>query len=190
MKNSDVPMWDKGDRTDDFVKGGGGVSLFGDSLASEEKDSMITTVFESVLGRKPTSRELSLYRYSSVKKDALVLKLVATEEHKDVVQKGRDYPVLQESESLAKSTIMKLKHSIEDQNQAVVEMKGMLSEKNIEIQTLRDKKDAPYLNSTFVLEKDMENHKKLEREARSVKVLDEPKTFLDHVSDFIKLFSK
>ncbi|MBU1120235.1 hypothetical protein KKA50_03520 [Patescibacteria group bacterium] len=56
MQNADVPMWDKGDKTDDYAKGGGGFPMFGMNSEKGEKSSAIEEVYELVLGRKPTSR--------------------------------------------------------------------------------------------------------------------------------------
>ena len=70
MKNVDVPLWDKGDSTDSFSKGGG--SMFPNFDTDEDKNPIIEKIFESVLNRKPTSRELSYYKYSVLNKEDII----------------------------------------------------------------------------------------------------------------------
>lgn len=150
MRNADVPMWDKGDNTDDYAKGGGGFSIFGTDNRKIENASAIESVYETVLGRKPTSKELSYYRYSNPKPEEILKKLLISEEHKELVNKGREFPLLEERERLDQSTILKLKHSIEDQQGEVSEMKSMLDEKNKEIMSLREEKNIPFVTQSFL----------------------------------------
>ena len=144
MKNVDVPMWDKGDSTDSYSKGGG--SMFSDFESLSDKIPMIEEVYEKVLGRKPSSRELSLYKYSVLKRDEITRKLLNSEEHKEIVEKGRAYSELEERERLAKSNILKLKHGIEDMVVEHDELKNILEEKNKIIEKLREEKTAPYIS--------------------------------------------
>ena len=55
MKNVDVPMWDKGDDTDDFSKGGGSSSL-GNIGMLKSKDPGTGKLFKLILGREPSSK--------------------------------------------------------------------------------------------------------------------------------------
>ena len=72
MQDADVPLWDKGDNTDNFAKGGGSSFSLFDSNEKESHNEEVEAIYELVLGRKPTSRELAYYRYSSVKKDEIL----------------------------------------------------------------------------------------------------------------------
>ena len=127
MKNVDVPMWDKGDSTDSYSKGGG--SMFSDFESLSDKIPMVEEVYEKVLGRKPSSRELSLYKYSVLKREEITKKLLNSDEHKEIVEKGRTYPELEERERLAMSNILKLKHGIDDMKEEHDELKNILNEK-------------------------------------------------------------
>lgn len=189
MQDADVPMWDKGDKTDDYAKGGGGFPMFGMGSEKGEKSSAIEEVYELVLGRKPTSREQSYYRYSSAKKDEILKKLLNSDEHKEVIKKGRDYPELEDREKLGQSTILKLKHSIEDQQGEVNEMKSMLDEKNREIATLREEKNIPFVTQSFLEGKGNiyysdTSFKPAKTESRL------PESWLDKLSYFIQRISK
>ena len=151
MKDVDVPMWDKGDSTDSYSQGGG--SMISNLASLSDKIPMIEEVYEKVLGRKPSSRELSLYKYSVLKRDEITKKLLNSEEHKEIVEKGRAYSQLEERERLAKSSILKLKHSIEDMVVEHDELKNMLSEKNKIIEKLREEKIAPYISGEIPQDK-------------------------------------
>lgn len=188
MQDADVPMWDKGDKTDDYAKGGG-FSLFGATGEKSEKSVAVEEVYELVLGRKPTSRELSYYRYSASKKDEVLKKLINSEEHKEVIKKGREFPELEEREKLGQSTVLKLKHSIEDMHGEIEEMKSMLIEKNREIVVLREEKKVPYVTQAFLEGKG--NIYYSDSSARAVKVEQRmPLSWLDRISYFIQKLSK
>lgn len=189
MQNADVPMWDKGDKTDDYAKGGGGFSIFGMDNHKEEASAAIENVYETVLGRKPTSKELSYYRYSNPKPDEVLKKLLSSEEHKDIIKKGREYPALEESERLGQSTILKLKHSIEDQQSEVSEMKSMLNEKNREIVSLREEKNIPYVTQSFLEGKGNVYYSGSEVQSSEPEVKT-PLSWLDKLSYFIQKLSK
>ncbi len=150
MQDADVPLWDKGDNTDSYTKGGSsGISLFGmDEKESQNED--IEAVYDLVLGRKPTSRELAYYKYSTVKRDDVLKKLVKGQEHKDIVDKGRKYGDLETQSRLGQSTILKLRQNLEDQVGEINEMKSMLDQKNREIAVLREEKRIPFVTQSFL----------------------------------------
>ena len=150
MQDADVPLWDKGDNTDNYAKGGGNSFSLFDSNEKEPHNVDVEAVYELVLGRKPTSRELAYYRYSTAKKDEILKKLLKGDEHKQIVEKGRKYPELENQEKLAQSNILKLRHSIEDQNGEMEEMKSMLEQKNREIAVLREEKRIPFVTQSFL----------------------------------------
>ncbi|KKQ17161.1 MAG: hypothetical protein US29_C0012G0001, partial [candidate division WS6 bacterium GW2011_GWF1_36_8] len=189
MQDADVPMWDKGDKTDDYAKGGGGFPMFGMGSEKGEKSSAIEEAYELVLGRKPTSREQSYYRYSSAKKEEILKKLLNSDEHKEVIKKGRDYPELEDREKLGQSTILKLKHSIEDQQSEVNEMKSMLEQKNREIAILREEKNIPFVTQSFLEGKGSVYYGNVESK-NSTPEPQLPLSWLDKLSYFIQKISK
>jgi len=179
MKNVDVPLWDKGDSTDSFSKGGG--SMFPDFDMEEDKSPIIEKIFDTVLYRKPTSRELSYYKYSVLKKEAIINKLLNSQEHKDLISKGREYPILEENERIAKSTILKLKHNIEDISEEHEELRELLTEKNKIIESLREEKTAPFISGETPNDKYNVYYNSQEDITETPR-----KTFLDKLADFIK----
>ncbi len=188
MQDADVPLWDKGDNTDSYAKGGSsGISLFGMD-EKESKNGEIEKVYELVLGRKPTSRELAYYRYSTVKKDDVLKKLLKGEEHKDIVEKGRKYGDLETETKLGQSTILKLKHNIEDQIGEISEMKSMLDQKNREIAMLRDEKRIPFVTQSFLEGKGSIYYANTERDGKN-EIVSKPSSWLDKLAEFIKKLS-
>ena len=183
MKNVDVPMWDKGDSTDSYSKGGG--SMFSDFESLSDKIPMIEEVYEKVLGRKPSSRELSLYKYSVLKRDEITRKLLNSEEHKEIVEKGRAYSELEERERLAKSNILKLKHGIEDMVVEHDELKNILDEKNKIIEKLREEKTAPYINGEIPQDKYNTYYNSTEDISKEYTTL-KKENFIDKLYNFLK----
>lgn len=150
MKNVDVPMWDKGDDTDSFAKGGASSSF--SFKASDEKNPEIKEIYELVLGREPSSRETSYYKYSTLKKDAIVKKLLESDEHKGIVEKAKEVPNLKEENRNLESTVLKLRSLQDDRENEYLELKRLLVEKNNTIDSLRENKDIPFLTDRKVLE--------------------------------------
>jgi hypothetical protein len=185
MKKVDVPLWDKGDSTDSYSKGGS--SMFSDFDMDVDKNPVIERIFELVLKRKPTSRELSYYKYSVLSKEDIIKKLLNTEEHKDLISKGREYPQLEENERIARSTVLKLKHSIEDVKQEHEDLTELLSEKNKLIDSLREEKNVPFISGKLPDNKYnvYYNSDEIENNERYIP----KKDFLDKLADFIKKLS-
>ena len=150
MKNVDVPIWDKGDDTDDFVKGGASSQL--SFQGPPTKSPQVKEIFELVLGREPSSREISYYKYSTLKREQIVKKLLEGDEHRNVLEKAKKFPELKEENRNFESTVLKLKTMLEDRENEFLELKRLLVEKNNTIDTLRQNKDIPFLTDKKVLE--------------------------------------
>ncbi len=187
MQDADVPLWDKGDNTDNYAKGGvNSFSLF-DYDEKESKNEEIEKVYELVLGRKPTSREIAYYRYSTVKKGDVVNKLLKSDEHKRIIEKGHKYPDIENQEKLAQSNILKLRHSIEDQNGEMEEMRSMLEQKNREIAVLREEKRIPFVTQSFLEGKGTVYYTNTKDSTERKELVNN--TWLDKIADFIKKLS-
>jgi len=159
MRNVDVPMWDKGDSTDDFAKGGGRSSVAFDRMV--ENDKRIIELFELVLGRKPSTRESAYYRISRIKDIEIIEKLVQNSEHKELVIKAKNYPSLLKENEKQKSNILKLKSSIEDREKEFEEMKKLLEEKNVLIKELREEKGKPFLTNEDLIKESNQHYSKI-----------------------------
>lgn len=150
MKNVDVPMWDKGDDTDDFSKGGASSSFSFEP--PKVKAPAVQEIFQLVLGREPSSREMSYYKYSTLKKEEVINKLLDGEEHKNILEKSKKFPELKEENKKYQSTILKLKSNIEDSRNEYLELKRLLVEKNNIIESLRQNRDLPFLTNKSTIE--------------------------------------
>lgn len=153
MKNVDVPIWDKGDDTDNYTKGG--ASSPSRTFSQMAKlDKTILSVFKLILGRKPTTRENAYYRITKSPKEEMIMKLVNSPEHKELVTNGRKYPDLLKEKKGLETTILKLKSNIEDFKGEYDQLQKLLEQKNQLIKELRENKDKPYLTDRRLLEED------------------------------------
>jgi len=152
MKNVDVPLWDKGDDTDDFSKGGASnTPSFNTSSTFCKKSGLIEKIYKQILGRKPSSREMAYYKYSSSEKEEIMERLLKSDEHKEILDKSQKYPELKEKNKELESTILKLKSRSKDRVVEYTELKRLLEEKNQAIQELRQEKNFPYLTEEKIL---------------------------------------
>ena len=71
------------DTTDDFSSGGGSSRSIKPSKT--DRTDAIEKIFMDVLGRKPSSREMAYYKYSPIKEDDIVAKLISSDEHKKII---------------------------------------------------------------------------------------------------------
>ncbi len=154
MKNVDVPLWDKGDDTDSFSKGGASSSSFSMRTPSVKKSPLIKKIYKQVLGREPSSREMAYYKYSSAKKEEIIKKLLEGDEHKELLEMARSFPDLEETNSKLKSKVLKLKSKVKDNEEEFKQLKSLLEEKNAIIKELRETKETPPYLDGQVLEED------------------------------------
>ena len=108
-----------------------------------------------------------------------------SDEHKQIVEKGRKYGDLENQEKLNQGTILKLKHSIDDQVGEIGEMKSMLEQKNREIAILREEKRIPFVTQSFLEGKGTTYYANTEKE----KQVPLTRSWLDKIADFIKKLS-
>lgn len=156
MKNVDVPMWDKGDSTDNYSKG---VSLSqlpkkNNSIIrrKNERESKIKNIFQLVLGREASSRELAYYKYSSEEYDDIIKDLLESDEHKETIEKGTKYHTLEKEFHRAKSRVVKLNSVLNDKEKEIEQSKKLLDEKNNVIKNLREETKVPYITDISLIE--------------------------------------
>jgi len=152
MKNVDVPLWDKGDDTDSFSKGGASASSFSMRKPSVKKSPLVKKIYKQILGREPSSREMAYYKYSSAKKEDIIKKLLESEEHEAILEKAKKYPELEETNSKLKSNVLKLKSKVKDNGEEFKQLRSLLEEKNATIKELRETKDVPSYIDGEILE--------------------------------------
>lgn len=128
------------DKSDDFSSGG---SSFSSNSPSERVD-MIEEVFLKVLGRKPTSRELSFYKYGVTTEEEITEKLLTGDEHKKIIEDAKKLPNIEDELKDTKIDIKKLNQKVKDVAEENMEQRKLLEEKNRIIESLREDLKNPY----------------------------------------------
>ena len=107
-------------------------------LTPEERVQMIETVYDEILCRKPDTRDINYYKYSTLNEDQIRKQLIASAEHKDMVKKGREYTKLKEHAEQLETRVKMLEGQLRDHVEEFRELSNLLQEKNRQIQQLRD----------------------------------------------------
>jgi hypothetical protein len=173
-------------------------------LSPKDRIPMIKEVFELVLGREPSSRELSFYKYGTQNKEEIIEKLLNDDEHKELVEKASKVPKLEDKVKGTEHKVVQLTQQIKDMNEESKQIKNLLDEKNREIALLRREKQDPYNfthsdalryikgltenDRTRVDTESSNSNSNSDRHFTSVIGTQEPqrKSFLDKVYDLIK----
>jgi hypothetical protein len=153
------------DQVDDFGTGMGGLGGLGGGggaygypggqaaspaqpqkrLTPEERIQMIESVYEEILGRKPDTRDINYYKYSTMGEDQIKKQLLASAEHKDTMNKGREYNKLKEHTEQLETRVHMLENQIKDQVDEFRELTNLLQEKNRHLELMR----ANYMPKTL-----------------------------------------
>ena len=112
--------------------------------APKDRIPMIKEVFQLVLNREPSSRELSFYKYGIQEKEEIIEKLLNDKEHKELLEKSKEYPKVEEKLKDSNHKVVQLKQEVEDNKQEIDEVRNLLNEKNKEIAILRRENSDPY----------------------------------------------
>lgn len=168
----------------------------------KERVPMIKEVFELVLNREPSSRELSFYKYGMQSREEIIEKLLNDEEHREAFEKAKELPEIEEQKVQAEHKVMQLKQNLQDSQEEIIQTKNLLEEKNKEIAILRREKGDPYnfthadalryikkLTQNDQTAQDrgtQENLSDIHFTSVSAKTIEREKSFLDKLYDFIK----
>lgn len=175
------------DTTDEFSKGGSS-SSFGS--VQTERVPMIEEVFEEVLGRKPSSRELAYYKYGVLKEEAIRKKLTKSEEHKKIIEKANLLPGIESDLKNTKVSERKLQQKLEDVSSEIFESQKLLNERNILIKELRERVSNPYDFPTLS-ERYEEGFDMYERDRKATYIIDNRKrTFKERFIELVELLFK
>lgn len=113
-------------------------------MTPQERVTMIEKVYEEVLGRKPDTRDINYYKYSTLSEDEIRRQLLSGKEHKQLVEDGREFKKMRERATSAETKIKMLEAQNHDQLEEFKQLTRLLKEKNIYIQELRSKLNNPY----------------------------------------------
>lgn len=172
------------DTTDDFSSGGSYSRPF--TRPKIEKEENIEKIFMNVLGRKPSSRELAYYKYSIIKESDIILKLVNSDEHKNIIEKAFELQGVEEENKNIKISEKKLSQQLNDVNLEIDEYKKLLSEKDRIIAELREKIKNPYDFPTQI-QKYEEGFDIYTRKKRTSYVKNKKKSLKEKIIDLINL---
>jgi predicted RNase H-like nuclease (RuvC/YqgF family) len=166
----------------------------------KERVPMIEEVFKLVLGREPSSRELSFYKYGIQSREEIIEKLLSEDEHTELLEKIKEFPELENRAKKAERQVDILKQSIEDRSEEFQNLKNLLDEKSREIAILRREVADPYNfkhsealkyietlteNSRSIQEDTSNNYSTLDANPGYIK----KETFLDKIYNFLKSFN-
>ncbi|MDD3474971.1 MAG: hypothetical protein PHP08_03705 [Candidatus Dojkabacteria bacterium] len=164
--------------------------------APKDRIPMIKEVFQLVLNREPSSRELSFYKYGIQEKEEIVEKLLNDKEHKDLLEQSKQYPKVEEELKDSNHKVLQLKQEVEDNKQEIDEVRNLLNEKNKEIAILRRENSDPYnfthsealkYIKTLTENKRTDNEDVEENKFSTINSAEEKEdTFLDKLYKFIK----
>jgi uncharacterized coiled-coil protein SlyX len=116
----------------------------GERLTPAERMKMVERVYQEVLLRKPDTRDLNYYKYSSLSEEEIRKELLNREEHKNLVENGREYQKTKNLLENSQSRIKVLERQILDQEESFKQFNVLLKEKNAHIDDLRSKLQNPF----------------------------------------------
>ncbi len=106
-------------------------------LTPEERITMIESVYQEILGRKPDTRDINYYKYSTLNEDQIKKQLLASAEHKDILSKGREFSKMKDHADQLETRVHMLEGQIKDQIEEFRELTSLLQEKNRHLHALR-----------------------------------------------------
>ncbi|MCC7304028.1 hypothetical protein IT418_01270 [bacterium] len=106
-------------------------------MSEEERRKIISTTFMLILGRNPSDRDFSYYRFSTLTEESLIKSLLGLPEHKKLVEKAREHTSLKQSVSELDLQVKQLSASMQSMKQELGTMQDLLIEKNKYIQQMR-----------------------------------------------------
>lgn len=113
-------------------------------MTPEERVQMIEKVYEEVLKRKPDTKDINYYKYSTLNEDEIKKQLLNGKEHTDLIQDGREFSKMKERTENAEVRVKVLEGQIRDQVEEFKKLGELLREKNKFIIELREKLNNRY----------------------------------------------
>lgn len=171
------------DKNDDFSSGGSGYSQ---KASSSTRTLLIEEIFLQVLGRKPSSRELSYYKYSMISESEIKEKLLFSAEHEKIIQNASKLHGVQKELSLMQLNSKKLIQRVEDVENQLVESNILLNEKNRVIRELREEKHHPYdfVNNMERYEEGFDIYNTVRRKEEKI---EKKRSFIERLLDFFSI---
>lgn len=122
-----------------WMKGLNDKSDSSSKLSPKDRVKIIEKAFNDILCREPDTRDLNYYKYSSMDEKAIREELLESDEHKKLLENGREYKKTKNLLEEAKSKINALEGQISDKEESLKQMEILLKEKNLHIEELKKK---------------------------------------------------
>ncbi len=173
--------------TNDDYSSGGKKSSFSD--LPSDRVPMIESVYQEVLGRKPSTRELSYYKYGAMSEDDIRTKLLKSEEHTKLIANAKKISGIEDQLRNLQVTERRLLQRIEDLGNQIEQSGVLLNEKNSIIQELREELKNPY-NLNDSLKRYEEGFDVYSVGRKEVHVVKERQSFLDFLKEILNMLIK
>ncbi len=123
----------------------GGSNSFGSNrMNTEEKIELVKKIYEEVLDREPTTKDINYYKYSSLDEKGIIKQLVKSKEHQELINNGKNFKKLENEANQNSLKVKQLKAQIKDQVEEMQKLAQLLREKNRYIEQLRKQSNNPY----------------------------------------------
>lgn len=116
----------------------------------KEREIFIVKTFVTILGREPSSRELSFYKYGEMEEKDIIEELLEGEEHKNIVENSKKISSLNRKVEALENGKERLENLISDKAVEYRELGKLLQTKSEEIKKLREKEKNIYNQEKFV----------------------------------------
>jgi len=113
-------------------------------LSPAERVQMIEKVYEEVLGRKPDTRDINYYKYSTLDESAIRLELLQGKEHKELIKNGAAFKDMSKRTEVAETRVKMLEAKLADHSEEFIALRQLLEEKNKVIKVLRRQCQSPF----------------------------------------------
>lgn len=154
-----------------------------------DRSPMIEKIYNEVLGRKPSSRELSYYKYSAMSEDEIRIKLLQSDEHTSTLEDAKRLKGVEDELRNSQLNEKRLIQRIDDLGKQIDEGQILLDEKSSIISQLREQLQNPY-NLPSQTQKYEEGFDVYRTVKRPVSYTAERKSFADIVRDFFNILLK
>jgi hypothetical protein len=118
-------------------------------LTPQERVKMIEEVYQSTLERKPDTRDINYYKYSTLGEEEIRKQLIEGKEHKQLIEDGREYKNMKNRADQSETRVKMLEGQIKDQVEEFKQLTTLLNEKNRYIQQLRVSQGNVFQNKSI-----------------------------------------
>ena len=116
----------------------------------KDREILIIKTFEDILGREPSSRELSYYKYGEMEEDVIIGEILNGDDHKKILKDAKEKLKLERKVKVLEADKEKMENLINDKAIEYRELGKLLQTKNEEIKKLRETEKNIYNQDLIV----------------------------------------